>query len=210
MANELNLSNIFGSVTQQLAQKQETLNEADDYNHNHGDHMVQIFNLIQGAVSQKQDQPVAEQLGYASKVVKEQANSGSAALYAQNLSNAAQKFSGSELKPDMLGTLVQSLLGVEKPQPAPQPKQTGGFLGSLLSSLTGKKQTSQQDQGLDLNDLLQVGMAFYQSKQEGDNNTQAIMDALMAASPMGQSAHRAQSGSVVASTILDFAKSLNQ
>jgi len=36
------------------------------------------------------------------------------------------------------------------------------------------------------------------------------MDALLAASPMGQSAHRTQSGSLVASTIMSFVQNLNK
>jgi len=60
-----------------------------------------------------------------------------------------------------------------------------------------------------MDDLLRAGMAFYQSKQEGDQTTSALMDALMAASPMGESAHRSQSGTIVASTIMDFVKGLN-
>lgn len=50
-------------------------------------------------------------------------------------------------------------------------------------------------------------MAFYQSKQDGEGNTDAIMDALMAGSPMSNSTHRTKSGSLVASTKMDFAGS---
>jgi hypothetical protein len=61
-----------------------------------------------------------------------------------------------------------------------------------------------------MDDLLQAGLAFYQSKQEGDSNSDAIMDALLAASPLGQSSHRSQSGSLVASTIMSFVQNLNK
>jgi hypothetical protein len=37
---------------------------------------------------------------------------------------------------------------------------------------------------------------------------EAMMDALMAASPLGEVTHRSQSGSIVASTIMKFAQSL--
>jgi len=200
----MDLSTIFQSVTAQLTDQQSTLNEADTYNHDHGDHMVQIFSLIQNAVSQKSEQPVAKQLNYASQVVEKEADNGSGKLYAQGLAKAAQNFSGSELQPDTLGLLVKSLLNVDEP---PQQKQETNFLGSLLSGLTGKPDTSEKDQKLGIDELMRAGMAFYQSKQEGGSTTEALMGALMAASPLGASTHRSMSGSMVASTIMDFAKS---
>jgi len=63
-----------------------------------------------------------------------------------------------------------------------------------------------EDSGLGMDDLLRAGLTFMQSKQGGDSNMEAAMDALLAASPMGQSSHRSQSGSIVASTIMNFAQ----
>jgi hypothetical protein len=249
----MDLGTIFKSVTEQLASQQSSLNEADTYNHDHGDHMVQIFSLIQDAVSQKAEQPVANQLKYASQVVEKEADSGSAKLYAQGLSNAAKNFSGTDLQSDTLGLLVKSLLNVEEPQPKgqesnmlgsllsdltgnvqePEPKQDEGnilgsllsgltgnlgkpeakqeesdILGSLLSGFTGSATDDESDNQIGMDDLLKTGMAFYQSKQDGDSTTEALMGALLAASPLGQSSHRALSGATVASTIMNFAKSL--
>jgi len=53
-------------------------------------------------------------------------------------------------------------------------------------------------------------MVFFQTKQNGGSNTDAIMGAILAASPMSQCAHRSQSGSLVASTILIVAKYFNE
>ena len=211
MAEKLDLSTIFNAVTSQLSQKKDALNEADTYNHDHGDHMVQIFDLIQGAVAKKSDEPLEAQLDYARKVVEEKAQSGSGKLYAEGLSRAAESLSGSNLNVDGIGTLVKSLLGAESAsQQAEQKQQSSGVFGSLLSNLTGGSKTSDEDQGLGVDELLRAGLSFYQSKQEGDSNTEALMDALLAASPMGQSAHRKQSGSIVASTIMNFAQSLKK
>lgn len=203
----MDLSTIFKSVTAQLTDQQSTLNEADEFNHDHGDHMVQIFSLIQNAVSQKSEQPVAEQLEYASQVVEKEAESGSAKLYAQGLANAASSFTGTELQPDTLGLLVKGLLNVEEP---PQKKQETNLLGSLLSGLMGKKETSESEQKLGVDELLRAGMAFYQSKQDGGSTTDALIGALLAASPLGQSTHRSMSGSLIASTIMGFAQSANK
>jgi len=201
----MDLSTIFQSVTAQLSEKKETLNNADDYNHDHGDHMVQIFSLIQDAVSKRADKPVADQLKYASKVVEKEADSGSGKLYAQGLANAAKNFSGNDLNPSTIGVLVKSLLNVEEPQ---QTQSNDNVLGSLLSGLMGNSDSDEDGPKLGVDELLRAGMAFYQSKQDGDSNSEAIMGALLAASPLGQSPHRSQSGSLVASTIMDIAQSM--
>ncbi len=206
MAQNLDLGTLFSSVTSALTKDQKSLNEADTYNHDHGDHMVEIFDLIQSAVSKKSDLPVADQLAYASKQVEKKAESGSGKLYAEGLANAAKSFVGNELTPETIGVLVNSLLSVK--QPEEKQDNDSGLLGGLLSSLTGGGSNSnEEDQKFDMDDLLRVGMAFFQSKQEGDTNMEAAMDALMAASPMGQTASRSQSGSLVASTLLSVAQS---
>lgn len=209
---DLDLSTIFKAVTQQLSSQKTALNEADTYNHDHGDHMVQIFDLVQKAVSKKSDAPVHDQLAYASEVVEKKASSGSARLYAQGLANAASQFSGKELNATTISTLVQSLMNVQAPPERAEPEQNGGILGSLLSSFTGagKDANENADDKLDMNDLLRAGLAFYQSRQEGDSNTEAVLDALMAASPMGKSPDRSQSGSLVASTIMKFAQTFKK
>jgi hypothetical protein len=211
MAQNIDLNSIFQMVTQQLSQKKDDLNQADTYNHNHGDHMVQIFQLVQEAVEKRTDKPASDQLAYASQVVKEQAHSGSAELYADGLSKAANNLTGKDLNPDSISLLVKGLLNVEPPEASTQQQQGGnGLLGSLLSSLTGQDSSEESDQQIGFDELLRAGLAFYQSKQDGETNTEAIMDALMAASPMGQSAHRSQSGSLVAQTIMNFAKGLTK
>jgi len=208
MASGLDLGKMFSAVTEQLSQNKEDLNKADDYNHNHGDNMVEIFTLIKDSVSKKKDKTVSEQLEFASQVVDEKVNSGSAKLYAKGLSGAAENLTGDDLNPTNVLSLVKGLFGAkdEKTEEKTEKKQ-GGFLGSLLGGLMGQSSSSEEDQGVGLDDLLQAGMAFYQSKQDGGDTTQALISALIAASPLGESAHRSQSGSIVASTIMDFAKS---
>ena len=205
MAQDLDLNTLFKSVTQALTKDQDSLNEADTYNHDHGDHMVQIFEMIQSAVAKKSDLSVADQLAYASKEVEKKAESGSGKLYAEGLANAANSFVGNKLTPDTVGVLVNNLLSVKKPD---ETQDSGsGLLGGLLSSLSGGNSDSQEDQKFDMNDLLRAGMAFYQSKQDGESNSEAVMDALLAASPMGETASRSQSGSLVASTLMNVAQS---
>jgi hypothetical protein len=85
--------------------------------------------------------------------------------------------------------------------------QSNNQLGSLLSGLTGKKQETQAESSFGVDDLLRAGMAFMQSKQSGGSNTDAVLQAVISASPLGQSAHRSQSGMLVASTLMSTAQS---
>jgi hypothetical protein len=42
----LDLSSLFNVATQALTANQSSLNQADTQNQNHGDNMVQVFNMI--------------------------------------------------------------------------------------------------------------------------------------------------------------------
>ena len=198
MANSIDLQTLFNAVSQQLSEKKDKLNDADAYNHNHGDHMVKIFNLVQSAVSEKSDKPIEDQLSYASKIVKQKGDSGSAALYAEGLSKAAEKFSGRELNENNISVLLQSLFGAEKP--SQKPDQRSGNISAA----------DEADQSFGIDDILNAGMSFYQSKQDGDTNLEAIMDAIMGGSPMRKTPHREQSATIVTSTIMKFFGNLDK
>ena len=85
------------------------------------------------------------------------------------------------------------------------------MLGALLGGLTGQSSQGQaKDDGLDLGDLLNAGMAFMNAKQQGDSNAEAAIDALMSASPLGQSSHRKESGAMVANTLMQVLGSMSK
>ncbi|MFN2281876.1 MAG: hypothetical protein ACK2TZ_08445, partial [Anaerolineales bacterium] len=88
--------------------------------------------------------------------------------------------------------LLQTMLGGGE---ASVSKGAGGLLDSLVGSLGG-------EDGLDMGDILNAGAAFLQSKQAGDSNLEAAVDALISSSKMGESPHRAQSSKLVADTLL--------
>ena len=208
MANNLDLASLFQSVTGNLLQNRDTLNQADTYNHDHGDNMVQIFEVITQAMQAKQGADPADQLAYASQLLRKKSQSGTAQFYVDGLSKASQQFSGQQVTPDNAMTLVQSLLGAGTQQTS-QP-QSGDLLGSLLSGLTGGGQAAQEPDGLDAGDLLSAGLAFMQSKQQGESTGEALLDALSAGTAMGQTPHRAQSGALVANTLMQVIGSMTQ
>lgn len=101
---------------------------------------------------------------------------------------------------DLLGSLLGGLAGTSA-APAEQDAGAdlqGSLLGGLTGTTTGKKQTSKIDVAM----LLKAGMAFMAAKQSGSTGMEALLQAIMAGSRVGNQGYRAQSGTLVASTLL--------
>jgi len=233
-ANQVDMARLFSSVATALKKNQESLNAADEFNHNHGDNMVKNFQVITRAMRATKGAPPSEQLAQASQTLSQRSQSGSAQLYAQGLAQAADRFQG---KPAVTQAdamlLVQSLLGGEQAaQPQGQPSgsdllgsllggqaaqsqgQAGGddLLGGLLGALMGGGGTQSQPAptaagqsggGIDMNTLLTAGMAFFQARQQGAAPVQALVQAVIAGSQMQSTTHHAQSGQIVATTLIN-------
>ncbi|KAF0111808.1 MAG: hypothetical protein FD147_610 [Chloroflexi bacterium] len=218
-AKNVDLVKLFSTVATAIAQNQTTLNQADTYNHDHGDNMVQIFEVITQAMKEKKNALPADQLAYASQILRNKSQSGSAQLYAEGLSDASSQFKGvKSITPDSAITLIQTLLGAQDTVPAASaPSSDGGadLLGSLFGGFSSTQQpaapsTPQQGElpQIDIGQLLNAGMAFAQAKKAGSNNLDAILNAVVASSRMGTSEHRAQSGALVANTLLQVVSKL--
>ena len=235
-SNNIDLAQLFGAAAQALAANQGTLNQVDAVNGNHGDHIVQTFQLITQALNASQGKPPSEQLAYASQQLADHAKvSGSAGVYAEGLAQASQQMKGqSAITPNLAMSLVQTLLAGGQTPAAPQQQSSAGadllgallggaqqqqqpsagadMLGQLLGGLGGQQQpaNTNSQSGLDMGDLLNAGMAFMQAKQSGQDNLQAAVSALMSASPLNQQPHQQQSGQVVASALLQAISAFTQ
>ena len=197
------LSALFNVATKALAANQTSLNQADAQNGNHGDNMVQMFNMITQVMAEQKGAPPAQQLSRASQYLSQNATSGSSKVYAQGLAQAAQQLQGQKsVTPDNAMKLVQSLLGGN--QPAAQQSGGADLLGALISGTqqSPPQTQSQQNDGIDLGDMLNAGMAFMNAKNQGQDNMQAALSALVSAGPLGQSSHRQQSGQVVGNALI--------
>lgn len=199
----VDLAQLFGQVASNLLAEKDTLNKADTYNNDHGDNMVKTFQTIASAVQEKQKDSPAEQLAYAGDVLRK-SKSGSAQVYADGLAQAAQQLLGKGgLDAEGANILMRSLLGGGA-TPQQQSASVGGdLLGTLLGGLAGGTGATQTgDDGLDVGDLLNAGLAFMNAKKQGDSTAEAAISALLSASPLGQSEHRKQSGAIVANTLM--------
>ena len=191
MSGNVDLVKLFSAVAQTMVENKDSLNKADEYNQDHGDHMVEIFQLISGAVKEAPKDDVSAGLKDASQLLTG-TKSGSAAMYAKGLAQAAEYFKGQDLDATQLIPLLQTMLGGGE---ATVSQGAGGLLDSLVGSFGG-------EDGLDMGDILTAGAAFLQSKQEGDSNLEAAIDAVISASKMGETPHRAQSSKLVADVLL--------
>ena len=279
MGESIDLGKLFQTVTRDLVKNQQVLNQADDYNQNHGDNMVRTFQTITKAVQLKQKQGSSDSaaLAYAAKRLAKSGSGASAQLYSQSLTRAAEQFKGKAVdqrgamsllqtligggaggaqstqasaggdllgsllggmaggsegpgassgSADLLGSLLGGMMGGSEQPSAPSgggdllgsllggmmggsegqssvPAPSGDLLGSLLGGLSGSSGSSGglQD-GLDLGDLLNVGMTFMQYKQQGKSTLEALVAAFMAMSGMGKSKDRTQSTQLVVSSFL--------
>ncbi len=242
-ARGADLSALFSVAAQALAANQASLNQADAENQNHGDNMVQTFNMIAQAMEAERGKAPSKQLRQASQYLTQHAQSGSGQVYAQGLAQAAEQLRGQKaVTPDNAMLLIQSLLGGGQQTPQntadllgsfmgtqqpsgqsgvdllgslvgtqPSPQTSGGdLLGSLLGGQQAQSGSGGLSDGLDMGHLLTAGMAFMNAKQQGQDNLQAALSALMSAGPMAQKPHRQQSGQLVANALLHAVAAMSQ
>ncbi len=167
--NSALLANIFNMVTNTLAENRQSLNQADDQNHDHGTNMVQTFQTITNAINARKNAPASDALAYAAQKVSKESPSGSGQLYAQNLAKAANQMQGQALNPQSAIQILQTLIGGGQAQPQQTDQAAGGdILGSILGSLTGAQpqQGASQPAGGDLLGELLGGLTGGQFQQQ--------------------------------------------
>ena len=110
-SSPIDLGQLFQTVVGTLANNKASLNNADTNNHDHGDNMVNTFELITRAIKEKKGANPSDQLAHAAEILSQQ-KSGSAQLYAKGLSQASQQFQGQQVTSDNAMTLIPTLLGI--------------------------------------------------------------------------------------------------
>lgn len=170
--SSVDLAGLFGSVAQALAQNQQSLNQADQYNSNHGDNMVRTFETITGALQQKKGSSPSAALSYAAKQLSKTATSGSGKLYAEHLNQAAAKFKGRQVDQRGALDLLQTLIGAQGAQGGQTATSQGGsgdLLGALLGGMGGGQTQAPAQGGMDdlLGALLGGGQAQSQPASQG-------------------------------------------
>jgi hypothetical protein len=202
--NEVDLAQLFQTVSKVLEQNQAQLNQSDTYNHDHGDNMVDVFTTIANAMQQNSSAIPAKQLKTAASQLRTK-QSGSAQYYSKSLNQAARELRTAKgVNAENAATLVQTLMGGGQSSSQSGSAATD-MLSTLLGSLAGTTGTTPSSSSgqatIDWQTVAAAGMEYMQSKQEGKDTLTSLMEALMA-EPTKTATYRKDSGTLVASTLM--------
>lgn len=160
--NRMDVADIFDSIASQMRNDREKLNDLDrvEGNGNHGDNALHNFELVSQTLRSNQGQgDVGDRLRAAAQRLQQNGRGATANMYAQGLTQAAQKLQGRQgIGLDDIMPLLQGLLGGVQQSTNAQPGQ-GTLLDSLLPGIMG----------------------YMGARSSGRSNSDAIMDALGAA-----------------------------
>ncbi|MHB8112559.1 MAG: hypothetical protein ACYDHA_03765 [Bellilinea sp.] len=201
--SSLDLLTMFKAASRSLKQNKEALNQADDYNHNHGDNMVSIFRVITKAMETKKDASAADQLEYASQLLRQNPTSGSAVAYSEGLERAVEKFQGKQVTPDSAVDLISALMGAGSGQ-AQSNSPAGDLLGSLLGGSSTPTESSSPAGDL-LGSLLGGGGSTSQSGGSGD-----MLGSLIGGLMGGDSSSQQTSGGIDSGDLINIGMQLFQ
>jgi hypothetical protein len=217
LSSSLNLSHLFQSAKGRLIALQEELNQADTYNGNHGDHMVEIFEVAVQAAEQASSESLSSGMQRSGEMLSELSDNGSAQVYARGLTEFSQAFGHHQISLEELVAYVRGLLSQEQP-PAQESSEAGDsaettqsspaqVLKALVDGLNGWRQSgSERDSSrkdLDMGALFELGVIYMQAKRRGGSRLEVISEAAVSASPLSQVPHRYLSGKLAISALLE-------
>ncbi len=211
------LAQVFEAVLQAVREKQPDFNQADAQNHNHGDHMVEIFQLAVATLSELKQESLSESMLRTGLVLRKLEGNGSARVYADGLVAFAQKLEQYAVGQAELVRFVRKKLAddgsnkaiagklLDDPQ-STQDDRSGQILKALVEGLSAWKQMDSglhaQGRVLDIGALFELGIIYFQAKQRNGSNIEILADAAVSASPLNQSNHRALSGKIAIQAFL--------
>jgi hypothetical protein len=205
------LAPLFQAVDDVLRQNQAALNQADTVNGNHGDHMVEIFDLATRAAQEKAGLDLADAMLHASQLLEQTAQNGSAQLYARGLAHVATQLRSYDITLEDLLPYVHKALSERKEAQAGSADSSSASSGIVLKALlTGLSAWEQAENGknvserpLDMGALFQFGMAYLQAKQRGGSRIEMLADAAASVSPLSRTPYRYQSGKLAIQALLE-------
>ncbi len=215
-ASKIDLPALFRHAAHVLDGQRQALNQADALNHNHGDHMVEIFQVAAQAAAEQGGSDLAWSMERAAELLRQITGNGSAQVYARGLALMAAQFRQRGLEMADLIPYVQGYLrekgqsGAQEGEEVTSDKSSGEVPKALLAALAewehaeaalaaGKEKAGS---GLDLGYLFGVGMAYMHAKQKGGDRLDVLSETVVSASPLGKTPHRAQSGIIAVRALL--------
>jgi hypothetical protein len=221
----IDLAGLFEAAYAALAEQRAALNALDELNHNHGDHMLAIFQVAVQAAREKDS--LAGAMGRAGELLRLLPDNASAQVYARGLDCLAQQFEQRGIGLGEISSYVRRYLrqgrekvagGEAEQRSDEEPSdelRSGELLKALLNALSAWEQAEAaaspagdggRSRGVDLGYLLGIGMAYLQAKQQGGDKLQVLAETIVSASPLGSVPQRKRSGLLMMETILGALK----
>lgn len=208
---EIDLTKLFQRILEELRRERANLNLADQRNHNHGDHMVAIFEVAVQASEARRDAGLADKIDYAAGELEALQENGSAREYRRGLRLLAEQFRKRNIDFDTLLPFVRNA-SKENAKDAGEQEQarSAEVLKALLAGLAAWEKDEQpvkdgseaKAADLDLGYLMGMGIAFMQARQKGGNRLDVLAETAASATPLSRVPHRQRSGVLVLRTLL--------
>lgn len=208
------LAGVFQAAEDALSRQREALNQADPGNGNHGDHMLEIFQVATQAARSLPLASLPDMLEQASRLLAQLGDNASAQVYARGLEQFGKAFREHQVEFDELAGYIQHI-AQEPPdgsnvggQTAAPPKgdRSAEVLKSLVSGLAAWSQVengkSPSEKGIDVSYLFELGIIYMQAKGQGGSQLDVLSEAAVRASPLSQVPHRLQSGKLAFHALL--------
>jgi hypothetical protein len=201
------LAPYFQAVGDVLRRNQDALNLADSSNQNHGDHMVEIFEIAARVADQNPDACLADSMELAGRQLALQTHNETAQIYASGLLQMAEQFRKYEVTLEELVISVQAALLEDKDQRARMGStRSGEVLKALAGGLAGWSQAANRQAPasnlLNMGVLFEFGMAYLQAKQHGGDRAAILADAAASVSPLREVPYRYESAKLAIRSLL--------
>jgi hypothetical protein len=201
------LAPYFQAVGDALRRSREALNLADTTNQNHGDHMVEIFEIAARVAEQDPDACLAESMELAGRELTLQAHNEIAQVYASGLLQMAEQFRKYDVTLEELVVSVQAALLEDKDQRARMGSpRSGEVLKALAGGLAAWSQAADRQAPapnlLNMGILFEFGMAYLQAKQRGGDRASILADAAASVSPLREVPYRYESAKLAIRSLL--------
>jgi hypothetical protein len=213
MSSIHSLRQAFDQAQRQMEARREEFNRADSANTNHGDHMVEVFQVAAQAI--QEDDDLAQAMRRAADRLAGLGENGSAQVYARGLYAFAGQFAERQIGLDDLLRYLQGALHKENASsPSGSAPRGSDVLKALMGGLAEWKAALNQAPtdaghgdlaggGVDMGFVIELGSAYMAARNSGGSQTEVVAEAAVATSPLSQVEHRAVSGKAAVLAILE-------
>ena len=207
----LMLTEVFSSIALKLAEQREALNALDVINHNHGDHMVEIFQVATRAAGEDEGASLGVAMERGAELLRRMTDNGSAQVYGRGLRLLAAQLRQRQIELENLLPVVQGYLRQEKQNVEDGSPGSGEVLKGLMAALAEWDQLeAEQDRGAEkkpfagvgMGYLFGMGMAYLQAKEKGGDRLDVLSETIVSASPLGKTPYRHASGVIAVRALL--------